>query len=97
MPIGRTPSGYYLILTEQAGREQLAHHRCELHSAVCIAAGRRLRPAKRSNSSIGHTRMVRSMAAELDYVPLPASLTAQVESTWKAQIKSNGAPVWKGQ
>jgi hypothetical protein len=37
------------------------------------------------------------MAAELDYVPLPASLTAQVKSTWKAQIKSNGTPVWKGE
>jgi phosphate transport system substrate-binding protein len=36
------------------------------------------------------------MAAQLDYVPLPASLTSQVQSTWKAQIKSNGAPVWKG-
>src|SRR3984885_3368616 len=37
------------------------------------------------------------MAAELSYVPLPATLTAQVESTWTAQIKSNGAPVWKGE
>jgi hypothetical protein len=36
------------------------------------------------------------MAAELDYVPLPTSLTAQVQSTWKAHIKSKGAPVWKG-
>jgi phosphate transport system substrate-binding protein len=37
------------------------------------------------------------MATELSYVPLPATLTAQVESTWTAQIKSNGAPVWKGE
>ncbi len=37
-----------------------------------------------------------SMASELDYVPLPASLTKQVESTWKMQIKANGAPLWKG-
>ena len=27
------------------------------------------------------------MAAELDYVPLPASLIEQVRATWKAQIK----------
>jgi phosphate transport system substrate-binding protein len=37
------------------------------------------------------------MAAELSYVPLPATLTAQVEATWTAQIKSNGTPVWKGE
>jgi phosphate transport system substrate-binding protein len=37
------------------------------------------------------------MAAELDYVPLPAPLTAQVEATWTAQIKSNGTAVWKGE
>jgi hypothetical protein len=27
------------------------------------------------------------MAAELDYVPLPASLIKQVRATWKAEIK----------
>jgi phosphate transport system substrate-binding protein len=37
------------------------------------------------------------MAAQLSYVPLPAPLTAQVEATWTAQIKSNGTPVWKGE
>jgi phosphate transport system substrate-binding protein len=37
------------------------------------------------------------MAAQLSYVPLPAALTAQVEATWTAQIKSNGTPVWKGE
>ena len=36
------------------------------------------------------------MAGDLDYVPLPAPLIKQVEATWKAQIKANGAPVWKG-
>jgi phosphate transport system substrate-binding protein len=36
------------------------------------------------------------MASELSYVPLPADLTQQVEAMWTAQVKSNGAPVWKG-
>ncbi|MEO5700048.1 MAG: phosphate ABC transporter substrate-binding protein PstS [Casimicrobiaceae bacterium] len=36
------------------------------------------------------------MARELDYVPLPDSLVATVESAWKAQIKDKGgAVVWK--
>ena len=36
------------------------------------------------------------MAAELDYVPLPASLITQVKKTWTSQITSGGHPVWSG-
>jgi phosphate transport system substrate-binding protein len=36
------------------------------------------------------------MAAELDYVPLPASLIAQVKKTWSTEILSGGHPVWTG-
>jgi phosphate transport system substrate-binding protein len=36
------------------------------------------------------------MAAELDYVPLPASLIAQVQKTWTTEILSGGHPVWTG-
>jgi phosphate transport system substrate-binding protein len=35
------------------------------------------------------------MAADLDYVPLPAALIKQVQTTWKTQVTANGAPVWK--
>ncbi len=34
------------------------------------------------------------MAAELDYVPLPAPLVAQVEATWRTGIMSGGHPVY---
>jgi phosphate transport system substrate-binding protein len=37
-----------------------------------------------------------SMAAELDYVPLPAPLIAQVKKTWTSEITSGGHPVWSG-
>ena len=36
------------------------------------------------------------MAAELDYVPLPAPLVAQVKATWASTIKSGGHPVYTG-
>jgi phosphate transport system substrate-binding protein len=36
------------------------------------------------------------MAADLDYVALPASLVGQVEATWKSGIMSGGHPVWSG-
>jgi phosphate transport system substrate-binding protein len=35
-----------------------------------------------------------SMATELDYVPLPPALIAQVKKTWAAEITSGGKPVW---
>jgi phosphate transport system substrate-binding protein len=37
-----------------------------------------------------------AMAAELDYVPLPAPLIAQIEGTWSSSILSGGRPVWSG-
>ncbi len=37
MPIGPRPDSYYLILTDQAGREELADHRRELHSGLRAA------------------------------------------------------------
>jgi phosphate transport system substrate-binding protein len=36
------------------------------------------------------------MANELDYVPLPAALVAQVEKTWSTEITAGGHPVWSG-
>jgi phosphate transport system substrate-binding protein len=36
------------------------------------------------------------MAAELDYVPLPASLIAQVKKSWATEIVSGGRAVWAG-
>ena len=35
-------------------------------------------------------------AAELDYVPLPAALIAQVKKTWSTEITAAGQPVWTG-
>jgi phosphate transport system substrate-binding protein len=36
------------------------------------------------------------MAAELDYVPLPPTLIAQVKKTWATEITSGGHPLWTG-
>ena len=35
------------------------------------------------------------MASDLDYVPLPAGLIRQVETTWKTSVTAHGTPVWK--
>ena len=34
------------------------------------------------------------MAADLDYVPVPPGLVAQVRKTWVSSITSQGKPVW---
>ena len=36
------------------------------------------------------------MAEELDYVPMPANVVAQIRKTWAEQVKAaNGTPVYK--
>ena len=35
-----------------------------------------------------------AMAAELDYVPLPAPLIAQVKASWASEITSGGKAIW---
>jgi phosphate transport system substrate-binding protein len=87
--------GYYLILTDQAGAKSwpitgasfILVYAEPPDAAATAEALKFFAWAYKSGAA---------MASELDYVPLPATLTAQVQSTWKAQIKSNGAPVWKG-
>jgi phosphate transport system substrate-binding protein len=88
--------GYYLILTDQDGANSwpitgasfiLVY--AEPPDAAATAEALKFFAWAYKNGG--------PMAAELSYVPLPATLTAQVESTWTAQIKSNGTPVWKGE
>ena len=88
--------GYYLILTDQDGTNSwpitgasfiLVY--ADPPNAVATAEALKFFAWAYKNGG--------PMAAELSYVPLPAPLTAQVEATWTAQIKSNGTPVWKGE
>jgi phosphate transport system substrate-binding protein len=87
--------GYYLILTDQAGAKSWPITGASFilvyaEPPDAAATGEALKFFAWAYKTGG------PMAAELDYVPLPTSLTAQVQSTWKAHIKSKGAPVWKG-
>jgi len=79
--------GYYLILTDQAGPKSWPITGASFILVYSeppdpVATGAALKFfgwAYRNGAP---------MAAELDYVPLPASLIAQVENTWKLQVKS---------
>jgi len=77
---------YYLILTDQAGVKSWPITGASfilVYSAPPdpVATGEALKFFDWAYKNGGQ------MAAELDYVPLPASLIKQVRATWKAEIK----------
>ena len=87
--------GYYLILTDQPGAQSwpitgasfILMYRQPVDTA---AAGEALKFFSWAYANGA------GMAAELDYVPLPASLIAQVKKTWTADITAGGKPLWGG-
>jgi phosphate transport system substrate-binding protein len=81
--------GYYLILTDQAGAKSwpITGASFILVYAVPPDAAATAEALKFFDWAYKNGG---SMAAELDYVPLPESLIKQVRTTWKAEIK--GAP-----
>ena len=87
--------GYYLILTDQEGAKSwpitgasfiLVYKQPEDAAAV----GEALKFFAWAYKDGG------AMAGELDYVPLPAALTAQVKATWASTITTGGHPVYTG-
>jgi phosphate transport system substrate-binding protein len=87
---------YYLILTDQAGAASwpitgasfILMYKQPVDSASATAALKFFAWAYKDGAS---------MAAELDYVPLPAPLIMQVKKTWTSEIMSGGRPVWSEQ
>jgi phosphate transport system substrate-binding protein len=86
---------YYLILTDQAGAKSWP-----ITGASFILVYKQPDDAAPVNEALKFFAWAykdgASMAAELDYVPLPATLIAQVKKTWTSQITSGGRPVWSG-
>jgi len=86
---------YYLILTDQAGAGSwpitgasfILVYREPSDPAALETALKFFAWAYRDGAKL---------AADLDYVPLPAALVAQVEKTWTTSIIANGHPVWTG-
>jgi len=86
---------YYLILTDQAGARSWP-----ITGASFILLYRQPSDAVPVNEALKFFSWAykdgASMAAELDYVPLPAALIAQVKKTWASEITSGGHPLWSG-
>jgi phosphate transport system substrate-binding protein len=87
--------GYYLILTDQDGAKSwpitgasfiLVYKHPDDPAAVAEALKFFAWAFKDGGA----------MAAELDYVPLPAPLVAQVKATWVSEITAGGHPLWSG-
>ena len=87
--------GYYLILTDQAGAKSWP-----ITGASFILVYKEPSDAAAVGEALKFFAWAykdgASMAAQLDYVPLPAPLIAQVKKTWTSEITSAGHPVWSG-
>jgi phosphate transport system substrate-binding protein len=86
---------YYLILTDQAGAKSWP-----ITGASFILVYKQPEDAASVNEALKFFSWAYkdggAMAAELDYVPLPAALIAQVKKTWASEITSGGHPLWSG-
>jgi phosphate transport system substrate-binding protein len=86
---------YYLILTDQAGAKSWP-----ITGASFILLYKQPEDAASVNEALKFFSWAykdgAGMAAELDYVPLPAALIAQVKKTWTSEITSGGHPLWSG-
>src|SRR6202166_2787750 len=84
---------YYLILTDQAGAKSWP-----ITGASFILLYKQPddpAPVKEAMKFFAWAyKDGASMAAELDYVPLPPALIAQGKKTWATEITSGGKPVW---
>ncbi len=78
---------YYLILTDQAGAKSWP-----ITGASFILVYKQPSDAASVNEALKFFAWAykdgASMAGELDYVPLPAALIAQVKKTWVSEITS---------
>jgi len=92
---------YYLILTDQQGAKSwpitgasfiLLYKTPDASSQVVNAASTNEALKFFSWAYANGT----AMAADLDYVPLPAALIAQVKKSWATQVLDGGKPVYSG-
>ena len=88
--------GYYQILTDQKGAASWP-----ITAATFILVHKQPTDAAATGEALKFFAWAykdgATMAAELDYVPLPAPLINQVKKTWASEIMSGGRPVWSEQ
>jgi phosphate transport system substrate-binding protein len=86
---------YFLILTDQAGAKSWP-----ITGASFILVYKQPADPAPVNEALKFFawafRDGAAMASELDYVPLPGPLIAQVKKSWAAEITAGGHPVWTG-
>jgi phosphate transport system substrate-binding protein len=90
--------GYYLILTDQAGGASWP-----ITGASFILLHTDTKEADKAADVLDALKFFGwayakggDLAAQLDYVPLPANVVKLVEKTWATSVMSNGKPVWTG-
>lgn len=87
--------GMYLVLTDAPGKASWP-----IAGATFILMHTEQRDAQKAKDVLKFFNWAYakggSLAEELDYVPLPASVVKLIQSNWKSQLKANGTAVWTG-
>ena len=86
-------TGYYLVLTNQPGRESwpitgasfILMHKAAADAEASLTALKFFDWAYKNGGE---------MATALDYVPLPKNVVDLVQKTWASSISANGKPIW---
>lgn len=86
--------GYYVILTEQPGKESWP-----ITGASFVLLYKTQADAAKGKEVLSFfdwaLKSGGKMASELDYVPMPDKVVKLIEASWKSQIKDgSGKPVW---
>jgi phosphate transport system substrate-binding protein len=88
--------GFYMVLTDQPGADSWPI----TGASFILVYKTQEKPATGAavlNFFDWAYRNGQSLAEQLDYVPMPASVVGLVEKTWAAEIKdASGKPVWTG-
>jgi phosphate transport system substrate-binding protein len=88
--------GFYLILTDQAGREAWPVSGATFILMHKVQAKPETAKEVLKFFSWAYSEEGDKLAASLDYVPLPPSVVGQIEAAWKSQFKdASGKPVWQ--
>ena len=85
---------FRVIMTNAAGRQVLAGRRLDLHPDAAVPADAAASAEALKFFDWGY-KNGKQMATDLDYVPMPDSVVALIEKTWKDKIKNaDGKPIF---
>jgi phosphate transport system substrate-binding protein len=89
----KSAPGYYLVLTNQSGDSSWP-----ITGASFILVHKEQKDAARAKAMVEFfdwcLKTGSEIAKSLDYVPMPQTVTAMIQTTWEKDLRSSGKVVW---